>query len=323
MKLVEATLYNYKSIIEAHIKFQPDITCLVGMTGAGKTSILELLQRISTDFGFNQRDLSEGSKTLDDFINNRIQANEILQLKAKFEVDETDKPALPPEYENVTAVYIKRFFDGSLEIEKTSTGVDIQVNIDEEALEEIESILREVQQIIVWKPGAGNNREQSISLTKYTNELVQNIHEIPLNSENFLQNFKNQLFTIPHDQQLKNAFNQAVGRIETQIYKILEKNKNDPSIIAYDKAVPKPEYIAQLGALIDSIPIDEYLNNIEVYETFRAIGHICGFTKNGLNSIRNDESHRRQNFFENASKTLTEEFGKFWTQTKYEHSVSK
>ena len=75
LKLLEATLYNYKSIIETHIKFQPDVTCLVGITGAGKTSILELLRRISLDHGFVQRDLSEGSKTLVDFINNKNTSN--------------------------------------------------------------------------------------------------------------------------------------------------------------------------------------------------------------------------------------------------------
>ena len=322
LKLLEATLYNYKSIVEAHIKFQSDITCLVGMTGAGKTSILELLQRINVEFGFNQRDLSEGSKTLDDFINNRIQADKILQLDAKFEIDETDKPALPPEYENVTTISIKRFFDGVLEIDRISTGIDIPFNIDDE-LGKIKLVLQNLHSIIEQHESKIPNIKDHIPyLINHRNELIWNIQEMPLNSESFLQNFKTGLFAIPHDQQLKNAFSQAVGLIEVEIHAILEKSKGDPNNIVYDLVVPKPKYIAQLDTPIDSIPIDEYLNNKETHETFRAIGHICGFTKNGLNSIRNDESHRKQNFFENASKTLTTEFGKFWTQTEYELIVS-
>ena len=323
LKLLEATLYNYKSIIETHIKFQPDITCLVGITGAGKTSILELLRRINLDHGFVQRDLSEGSKTLVDFINNEIQASDIPQLDATFEIDEMDKPLLPPEYKNVITVNIKRFFDGSWAIDNVSTGIDeTQIDIQSE-LDAIDNVLRPLHKHIEKaEPRIPGISGYTPTVMSNVEEFIDSTKDTPLNGAVLLQNFKNNLFAIPHDTQLKKIFNHIVSQAEAIVVTIIEKTENDPDVIVYERVVPKPEYIAQLPPPTDSIPLDEYLNNEHMYEYFNAIGRICGFSKAGLNKIRNDMSARKRNFFEDASRTLTDAFREFWKQTKYDLIVS-
>lgn len=293
------------------------------MTGAGKTSILELLQRIDPQYGFNQRDLSEGSNALEEFTNNKIQAGEIPQLEAKFEINETDKLALPLEYENAMIISIKRFFDGGWEIDKISTGTDKnQINIQEE-LDSINATLGNLEENIEQAKSRIPDLAQYIeSWNDCKRVFIDNIEDASQDSISILQNFKNNLFAIPHDESLQNIFNHSVSEIEANVNAIIMKKDQNPDNIVYEQLIPKPEYIAQLDYPIDSIPLDEYLNNEDVHESFNAIGRICSFNKNGLNSIRNDETARRQNFFAKASDTLTKEFRKFWKQTEYDLIIS-
>ena len=148
MKLLEAKLYNYKSITSAHIKVQPDITCLVGITGAGKTSILELLQKIDQSIGFLQKNLPEGGNTLTKFLGNEIMAQDILQIEAKFKIEDKDKVLLPSPYKNGTEVLLKMFFDGEWNMDITPLEDDgFEVDIKNE-FDAISSTVKELGQEI-------------------------------------------------------------------------------------------------------------------------------------------------------------------------------
>ena len=113
MRLLSAHFFCYKSIIETTMNFEKDITCLVGITGAGKTSILELINKVNDDQGFNVTELSENSDTKNKFTKDEIKAEDLLQIKVVFSVDENDQKQLPKDFLNATDITFELFFDGA------------------------------------------------------------------------------------------------------------------------------------------------------------------------------------------------------------------
>ena len=132
------------------------------------------------------------------------------------------------------------------------------------------------------------------------------------------ENFKNEIFSIPHDNHLNIIFQHHLNTIENNIHEIENKRNADPEYEVYTKCIPIPQYISKLDEPQDRISIDEYINNPPSSESFNAIGRICNLTKTSLNNIRNQETQTRKNFFDKTSLTLTEEFRKFWSQTEYD-----
>ena len=43
----DLTLYNFKNITSAQLEFSPEINCLVGKNGMGKTNVLDALHYLS------------------------------------------------------------------------------------------------------------------------------------------------------------------------------------------------------------------------------------------------------------------------------------
>lgn len=122
VKLVDAKLLNYKSILGADIRVQPDITCLVGTAGAGKTSVLELLSRINSRQGFTEDDLPAKSATAGKFQKGEVSAGRIKHLIARFDVEDADRRHLPDGCGSLTRVTLTRFFDGGQDIELEWSG---------------------------------------------------------------------------------------------------------------------------------------------------------------------------------------------------------
>jgi len=320
MKIIDATLYDYKSIIKTQTKFQEDVTCLVGVTGAGKTSILELLQRIDDQHGFNLEDLPEKSETRNKFLSNMIPAEEILQIEVKFLVEEADKENFPKGFENVEAIKFKRFFDGSWVIELVQTGESTEpprISLDDEIDLFSEIFTRLKANIIAAKPRVPKVEQHVDKYDTYQENFIKIVRENPKELAEGLANFTNSLNTIPHDAPLKQQYDAELAQLQGVINTVNEKLKQDPMQLIYE-TIPKPQFIPDLPELVDKIPLDDYLNNPDNNEIFKAIGMICDFNKPILNNIRNSEDSSKRNFFDDASKKLTNEFKDFWTQVEYE-----
>ena len=320
MKIVEAKLYDYKSIIKTEIKFQDDLTCLVGITGAGKTSILELLQKIDDKTGFQQSDLPEKSNTRSKFQSNEITADEILQLEVKFDIEDIDKDLLPEGFEKVESILLKRFFDGHWKIDLAQTGESnnqIPMDITNE-LKSFEDIFSNINSVLdahqARMPTIASNRK---IFEKAKEKFLSTVKTSPEEVSVLLETFKSSLFTMPNDPPLKAELDQNVVRLESIIPIISEKLSDSPFQKIYE-IIPKPEYIPTLPKVTDKIPLDNYLNDSNADHTFKAIGMICEFNKHSLNNIRNSDTSSKRNFFEMASTKLTDEFKLFWTQTDYE-----
>ncbi len=320
MKIVEAKLFDYKSIIKTEIKIQEDLTCLVGVTGAGKTAVLELLHKIDNSSGFEQSDLPEKSETLSKFLSNDIAAEKIIQLEVKFDIEDFDKELLPDGFKNATSILLKRFFDGHWHIDVIQTeesSEKITINITEES-KAFENIFSNISGIFdkhqARLPKIAEHRK-IFDAAKET--FVSAIQTSPAEINVLLETFKGSLFTIPIDAPVKAELDKCVIELQNVNKIILEKLAKDPLQQIYEN-VPKPELISTLPEVTDKISLDEFLNDVDANPTFKTIGIICGFNKSLLNNIRNSENTTKRNFFEEVSIKLSKEFKLFWTQTDYE-----
>ena len=320
MRLLSADFFCYKSIIKTTMDFEKDITCLVGITGAGKTSILELINKLNDDQGFNATDLSENSETKKRFTKDEIKAEELLQIKAIFSIDENDRKQLPKDFVNATDVTIELTFDGSwyLIVEERGTELEMKpasIDGDVRQLDQyFTNIRNKFSQAVARIPSIDENIIKSV-IGSFVNNINDNDEDIVKN----LQILKNSLFSIPHDPQLKLELDSELLEIEKQVNDIVKKRTKDPDERVYE-LLPNIEYISELPDLTDTYPLDNYLNDPKSNFTFDAIGIICGFNKTEINNTRNN-SVSKTNYFRSCSEKLTKEFKEYWNEIDYKLEI--
>ena len=314
MRLLNADFFCYKSIIETTMNFEKDITCLVGITGAGKTSILELINKLNDDQGFNVTELSENSDTKNKFSKDEIKAEDLSQIKVVFSVDENDQKQLPKDFLNATDITLELFFNGTW---------NMIVKQDDEELEmKLASMDDDIDQFNIYFKNIQNKFLQATSrIPNIDTNIIQSIIDNFINNSNsedittHLQILKNSLFSLPHDPQLKSELDLELSEIEKQVNDIIKKRAKDPYERVYE-LLPNIEYISELPNLTGNYPLDNYLNDSKSDFTFNAIGIICGFNKNAINNTRNN-SVARANYFKDCSEKLTKEFKEYWNEIDY------
>src|SRR3990172_627590 len=67
MRLVQATVKNFRSIDSLEIELDPQVTVLMGKNDSGKTNLLQALRSIDSEFSYGQRDLPYGSNLRNDY----------------------------------------------------------------------------------------------------------------------------------------------------------------------------------------------------------------------------------------------------------------
>lgn len=319
MKLVHAKLLNYKSIIEADLRVRPDITCLVGMTGAGKTSVLELLSKIDDSHGFTADDLPVKSDVVGRFQEEEITTDRIEHLVATFDVEEADLRNLPDSFGNLTRIKFTRFFNGGWNIDFGWSGEpgspedleDPEIPRIERTLAGLDAQVEAAQSRIQILP------EHKTAYDMARKNLVEYMRGNPDELGRMVSSLKNAFLFMPQDDQLSEYSGRAVSELESLSKSVASKVEKSRESLVYS-ILPRPEYIPRLPELSDRVPLDEYLNDPQRSSTFEAIGLICGFNRMQLDTIRNSEPHTKSNYFEGVSTILTCRFAEFWSQAKYE-----
>ena len=117
MHLVNCRVRHYRSIGDSGlVEFDPEITNIVGAAGSGKTSFLKMLSGVSDKVQFGEGDLPRNSEVLTRFHDGNVGADEIVQLEAAFQVEDTDAPLLPQKYRHARHIHVRRTFDGSIAV---------------------------------------------------------------------------------------------------------------------------------------------------------------------------------------------------------------
>ena len=314
MRLLSAHFFCYKSIIETTMNFEKDITCLVGITGAGKTSILELINKVNDDQGFNVTELSENSDTKNKFTKDEIKAEDLLQIKVVFSVDENDQKQLPKDFLNATDITFELFFDGAwtITVKQNDKELEMKLASMDDGIDQLSKYFKNIQNKFLQATSRIPNIDANIIESIIDNFIANGDSE---DITTHLQILKNSLFSLPHDPQLKSELDLELSEIEKQVNDIIKKRAKDPYERVYE-LLPNIEYISELPNLTGNYPLDNYLNDPKSDFTFNAIGIICGFNKNAINNTRNN-SVAKVNYFKDCSEKLTKEFKEYWNEIDY------
>ena len=312
MKLVSVELNDFKSIQKTKIEFEDDYTCLVGISGSGKTTILKLLETIKNNVLLHDYDLTENSKKLRDYNDGKISLCEIIPISAKFKIEPEDKTLIPSIFKNTNYVTFTRSFDNSTYLTTAPKSNYNHIDIDEYE-GKIQRIFRSVKKLL------SEDNEHYNSLLDYEHEVLKYIKDKRVDVSSIHPGIKKLFTDIIDVTGLSDQISPKIIKIEKILNDFSNDVRNQPLRQLYYK-LPNIEYIGHdgLNKLNDNITVDEYLNNKDNNIEFKAIGIICGITDTAISNIQKQVKHRRDNYFKAASKKLTNEFKKLWTTLDYE-----
>lgn len=317
MRLLSVRTQNYTSIIDSGlVEIEPKITTLVGKTGSGKTSFLQMIQGVDEEITFKQTSLPNGSQTKQKFLNGAITAAEILQLTSTFIVEELDKESLPEGYEDITEIELKRYFDGHYEIKPKGKYTAKSIQLDEE-IARIDVILETIKTNITTAEGRlpqiKQHREKFFkSLDSFKNTNFKNSKELDLS----LKSFTNACNALPQDGPLKNELVARTNELNAVRKDIGTKLENDP-LTQLQGIIPNPLYKNDVFELEDQISIDEFIKNPSSSDTFGRIAVIGDLKPSGLEKIRTASTAEQNSYLDLVSNNISEQFNNFWKQDHY------
>lgn len=321
--LQSVRVQNYQSIIDSGtVDIEPDITALVGMTGAGKTSFLEMIAGLDPARVFYETELPNESVTKQKFQNGELRASDILQLTATFRVQEADNAVVPEQFRGVDIIEVNRYFDGHFEI-KTTKGSVKQGAIDTQPfVARINGILQSTKTNLAnAEPRLPNLRQQEAAFFKAIDDFSQtnltNLKEFDLS----LQSIRNTINVTQKDGPLQNEFNQRLAELQAVRTDLGSALEQDPVKKLMD-AIPRPVYKRDVFELADSVPVDEFINKPESSRTFQCIAIISGLKPSGVQTIRNARPADQDAYLRVISKSLSDQLNSFWSQEQYDFAVN-
>ncbi len=322
MRLESIRTQNYKSIIDSGtVEIESDITALVGMTGSGKTSFLEMTSGLAPEKVFHETELPNGSDTKQKFSNGELRASDILQLSAIFRIETTDGMLLPEEFRGVDKIEINRYFDGHFEI-KTMKGSIKQGSITLEPFNtRISTILQNTKNDFTSAaPRVPNLAQQQATYFKAIDDFSQtnlaNLKELDLS----LQTVRNAMNGIPKDGPYQNELNQRLSELQALRNEISTALEQDPVKKLLD-VIPKPAYKRDVFELADKMSLDEFISKPESSKTFHCLAIISGLKPSGVQRIRNAPKADQEAYLRVISKSLSDQLNSFWTQEEYDFQV--
>lgn len=323
MLLESARVQNYQSIIDSGpVKIESDITAFVGMTGAGKTSFLEMVAGLDLTRVFYETELPNESVVKQKFQDGELKAASILQLTAVFKLEEGDNDLLPEEFRDVGKLEVNRYFDGHFEI-KTLKGSLKQGSMDMKPFtDRVSAILTGMRASFTGAtPRLPALRQQESAFFKALDDFSQsnlaNLKELDLS----LQSIRNGVNILLKDQPLLNEFNQRLAELQTLRNEVASALEQDPVKKLMD-VIPKPVYKRDVFELADNVPIDDFINKPESSKTFQCIAIISGLKPSGVQKIRNSPPADQDAYLRVISKSLSDQLNSFWTQEQYDFTVS-
>lgn len=321
MRVKTIRVENYRSIIDAGIvEIDPEMTNIVGMTGSGKTSFLKMVSGIDDKTKFTDSELPNGSSVKIEFQEGKKKPEDILQLTAIFEVEESDRSLMPEPYKKTNEITVKRYLDGHIMInldKMDNSKIDLTVERGQ-----IEVIITNMKaNFQVGKGRDGNLPQHETSFLTSINNFLEsdftNLQELELS----INTLRNNLNTITVDQQLRNELNSWLNEITNIRNQISLKIKDDPTNRLYE-IIPKPLFKDSVFELQDEMSVDEFINNPSKSQTFYSIALVTGLTQSGVKNIRNAKPAERDSYLESKSRILSDTLNSFWKQETYKFRLN-
>ena len=326
MRLLNARVQNYRSIIDSGVvDIDPEITNVVGMTGSGKTSFLKMLAGASHRMQFVESELPRASSTLQDFRDGKLNADQIVQLEASFEVEDGDRRYLPEQFRAVKNIAISRTFDGQITV--SADGIDLEREPMDVETDQMHRLLERLGAMLNGTATASH--ADSPDDAAIHAEIIQDSFREFSRADIFskaefrlaIETLRNTVYSIPLDEGQMDEIDRTLYEMSTLGDEMQEKLRQDPVAQLY-RQIPKPLYREGVFELDDEILIDSFISNPDVSSTFRSISVICGFSPNSLQRIRNANPAEQNDYLVMKSKLLSRRLNCFWSQEKYEFKLA-
>ena len=326
MRLLSARVQNYRSIRDSgKVSFDPEITCVVGRTGSGKTSFLKMLEGASRGVRFEERELPRSSDILQDYRDGKKRADEIAQLAITFEVEEGDRLHLPEEYKNVKSVSVTRTFDCQISVYADGVLVERASAKDEEGA--LVVIVEKLPKLVgsALEEIRRTNPDSIGPFKDSMREAVRELREASmLDKREFdiaVESLRGAARALPLSKDLNGEFDKVFYAMSQLAEKAAAVLKDDPAERLYEQ-VPKPLYREGAFKLDDEVTINAFVSDIDASRTFRCISAICGLTPGSMQRIRNADAAERAAYLKARSELLSHRLNSLWSQEVYRFELA-
>lgn len=320
MRLKRVRVQNYRSILDSgYVDVDPELACIVGETGSGKTSFLQMISGIDDNATFSEnalpRALVAARPVVDLF-------GKAPQLDASLEVEEQDRLHLPAEYRHIREVRVRRAFGGKTTV---TTVPDYPAGADagEDYAERAKLRLLCEQMAASFARGAA--REPSLAPDK--DGFESGLQDLACSKMDdlketgmIIRSLRNTINEGRADDRLWADFAKWDGEVGRLLSRARELAGARPEQ-QLAELIPKPRYSDGPFELEAEASLDEFMADPSTSETFRCIALITDMTPSSLQQIRSASSGEREAYFAEKSRMLSERFNESWRQGNHDLRV--
>lgn len=315
MKLESFQVQNFRSIIDSTPIRVADITVLIGPNQAGKSSILQGLDKLSFDAKFDAFDLTQMKGISKKYFDGELLPENIPIATATFSLTDQEaqdlKGILPELADAPNHVTVTKTFDNWFRFRVQEKPVAFPSRTVVEATKQrLSALLQELEQSAQPHFARGPNHPYQNGFSgKLQEARVALSHDLPTRESVIppLQAFK----TPDCDQILKSEISARLVPMERLASDTLPHSQQDAALFGFFlERLPRTAYFKTYDRLEDSAPVAELLKDNGQFPTFRNLLKLADLRVERLSHITDEK--QRQAYVESVSGHVTKLLREAW-----------
>lgn len=278
---------NFRSIVDSgYIDIKNQTTVLIGSNRAGKSSLLNALEKLNYDTKFAKFDLTQLGDISFSYMNGKINGSQIKIIEAEFE-------PVRHNMDNGELLTVAKFFDSSYHIQLGTKGYTINPhNFQDKILPFVENIRNIALQ-------SSNSRLTSLMLMQLEN--LKNA----LNDNYFDYNRVFMLIDIINDMEFEGSIRDQISE-NVNLLRNQLSSSDVPEIL---REIPRFIYFSAYDRLEDRVTLTELKENPGEHGTFM---NLLSLAQIDLDRIEYMDPDQRVAYFEKASNIISKKLSTIW-----------
>ncbi|MCL4452996.1 MAG: ATP-binding protein [Candidatus Thermoplasmatota archaeon] len=278
---------NFRSIVDSgYIDIKNQTTVLIGSNRAGKSSLLNALEKLNYDTKFAKFDLTQLGDISFSYMNGKINGSQIKIIEAEFE-------PVRHNMDNDELLTVAKFFDSSYHIQLGTKGYTINPhNFQDKILPFVENIRNIALQ-------SSNSRLTSLMLMQLEN--LKNA----LNDNYFDYNRVFMLIDIINDMEFEGSIRDQISE-NVNLLRNQLSSSDVPEIL---REIPRFIYFSAYDRLEDRVTLTELKENPGEHGTFM---NLLSLAQIDLDRIEYMDPDQRVAYFEKASNIISKKLSTIW-----------